>query len=411
MKPLCLIALALMAISNVYAEPIRNFGDPNSAKLEHAIQNKYANIVQLGDSHTAADLMTGTMRVTLQQQLDNGGMGWGMPMFVAGQRLSLYGYDNVGWKAISSRTERTENYTLGGLLAVAKQEGATLTIKSKQPQSSQNFIVSVRQSEMDGNFTGVDATGKTFTIEAPIKNNTWQFAYFNATLPFTITAHNTLHSAIGGWWAKNENGQGVIVSALGINGSELSQWDRWNTQAWQGELAEIKPNLVILAYGTNEAYNDRLDVAQAKQNLINTIRQIRQSSPNTAILIVSAPESLKQTSGACGVRPLNLTAVQEIQKQVAESEHTLFWSWQQAMGGSCSMKRWIEQGLGRGDGVHFTALGYERLGQDLAKDILGFAHSSDTSLTSTYVAKPVQYTPEQIKIEWSNSEPKTIHAK
>ncbi|MBF7695367.1 SGNH/GDSL hydrolase family protein [Acinetobacter rathckeae] len=404
MKAFLPLVWALAVTSAVYADTLSNFSEPNMAKLQHALQAKTANIIQLGDSHTAADLMTGSLRDRLQQQLGNGGMGWGMPMYFTGQRLSLYGYDNMGWQAVSSRTEHNANYSLGGLLAVPKTMGATLTIKAKQPESEQYIMVSIRQGASDAPLAITDAMGKQMAIEAPIKNNTWQFAQFNATLPFTVTAHSATDTAIAGWWAKNANGQGVVVSALGINGSELSQWDRWNTTAWQQELKHIAPDLVILAYGTNEAYNDHLDVAQTKQVLIERIQQIRQASPSTAILIVSAPESLKSTAGECGIRPINLTAVQEMQKQVAQTEHTLFWSWQQAMGGQCSMKKWIAQGLGRGDGVHFTASGYQQLGQALATDILNFASISRINTTTTTAVKAVPNVAGKMSIAWSSDE-------
>jgi lysophospholipase L1-like esterase len=65
--------------------------------------------------------------------------------------------------------------------------------------------------------------------------------------------------------------------------------------------------------------------------------------------------------------------VQRIQKEVASQRKTLFWDWQQAMGGHCSMKRWIGRGLGRGDGVHFTAAGYAQLGDDLYQGLDGLA--------------------------------------
>lgn len=355
-----------------FASNLSNFNEPNTARLNSAIQNRDVHVVQFGDSHTAADEMTNALRNQLQNTLGNGGMGWGMPMYFSGQRMALYGYDNSGWSPISSRTQRNENYSLGGLIAVPQRSGATLTIKAKQDVPVQNIILSIRQGAGDSAFTGLDAEGKSFSLEAPVKNNHWQTVKFTAKLPFTITAHQDQNSALGGWWAKNQNGTGAVVSALGINGGELSYWNRWSND-WQNELSTVAPNLVILAYGTNEAYNDNLDVEQTRSILIDKIQKIRSSSPQTAIMIVSAPESLKRTSGECGVRPIKLNAVQSMQLEVAQSMHTLYWDWQKAMGGSCSMKSWINQGLGRADGVHFSASGYQRLGRNMATDLLNLS--------------------------------------
>ena len=323
-------------------------------------------------------------------------MGWGMPMYFSGQRLVRYGYDNNGWEPISSRQQRDQNYTLGGLIATPKFNGATLTIKSKQSELSQKIKVNLRQAATDGKFLGRDAQGHQFEIEAPIKNNTWQTVEFVAQLPFTITASNAEQSAIGGWWAKNQNGEGAVVSALGINGAELSYWNRWNEE-WQQNLKSISPELIIIAYGTNEAFNDNIDVDKYKNLLISKVDQIRVASPDTAIMIVSAPESLKNIAGQCGIRPIKLTAIQNVQYQVAQQKHTLYWNWQQAMGGECSMKSWINQGLGRKDGVHFSEAGYQKLGQALAEDLLSFVGLQQSYNTATNTEVNVAKSSQQYK--------------
>lgn len=382
--------------SQVYASNLTNFNDPNTDQLMTAFKNKSVHIVQFGDSHTAADVMTGTLRTQLQNKLGNGGMGWGMPMYFSGQRLVRYGYDNNGWQPISSRQQRDHNYTLGGLIAVPKFNGATLTIKSKQSELSQKIKVNLRQAATDGKFLGRDAQGHQFELEVPIKDNTWQTVEFVAQLPFTITASNAERSAIGGWWAKNQNGRGAVVSALGINGAELSYWNRWN-DGWQQNLKSISPELIILAYGTNEAFNDNIDVEKYKKLLISKVDQIRVASPDTAIMIVSAPESLKNIAGQCGIRPIKLTAIQNVQYQVAQQKHTLYWNWEQAMGGGCSMKSWINQGLGRKDGVHFSEAGYQKIGQALAEDLLSFVGLQQSYNTPTNTEVNVAKSSQQYK--------------
>ena len=389
---LCILTIG----SQVYASNLTNFNDPNTDQFITAFKNKSVHIVQFGDSHTAADVMTGTLRTQLQNRLGNGGMGWGMPMYFSGQRLVRYGYDNNGWEPISSRQQRDQNYTLGGLIATPKFNGATLTIKSKQSELSQKITVNLRQAATDGKFLGRDAQGHQFEIEAPIKNNTWQTVEFVAQLPFTITASNAEQSAIGGWWAKNQNGEGAVVSALGINGAELSYWNRWN-EGWQQNLKSISPELIIIAYGTNEAFNDNIDVDKYKNLLISKVDQIRVASPDTAIMIVSAPESLKNIAGQCGIRPIKLTAIQNVQYQVAQQKHTLYWNWQQAMGGECSMKSWINQGLGRKDGVHFSEAGYQKLGQVLTDDLLSFVGLQQSYNTPTNTEVNVAESSQQYK--------------
>lgn len=347
-----------------------NFGDPKAVNFQEAIHRKNVHIVQFGDSHTAGDTMTEALRVRFQGVLGKGGMGWAMPMYFSGQRMARFGYDNQNFTPISSRTIQSGDYTAGGLIARPNGIGATLTLKAKQAEPVQKMLVSIKQAPNDGKFTVTDASGRAIYVEAPQKNNTWQLVSFDAKLPITVY-NNTKNSDIGGWWALSATGSGATVSAIGINGAELSHWNRWNKQAWQNELGKIAPNLVVLAYGTNEAYNN-VSAETVRSVLTQKIREVRQATPYSAVLVLGAPESLRSTGGGCGTRPNHLTAIQHVQREVAQNEHTLYWDWQGAMGGSCSMKSWINSGKASKDGVHFSAAGYTELGQILADDLLNF---------------------------------------
>ncbi|MDI4499375.1 hypothetical protein E6P70_01865 [Moraxella nonliquefaciens] len=387
---LAVLVVACMSAS-AHANLI-NFGEPNTHALTQAMANHSVHVVQVGDSHTAGDTMTDALRSRLQGAMGDGGMGWAMPMYFSGQRMARFSYDNVDFLPISSRNNHSEYYTLGGLIAKPKVNGASLTLKPKKgAEPAQRIWVSMRQQPTDGRFTGMDAYGRRFVLEVARKDGTWQMVSVDVNLPFTIYNDNATGSAIGGWWAFNPSGQGAVVSALGINGAQLSHWDRWSTQAWQNELATIRPTLIILAYGTNEAYNG-VSGERVRATLTETIRQIRTVSPRSAVMVMGSPEALKSTTTSCGTRPATLTDVQTVQRQVAQTERTLYWDWQGAMGGSCSMKSWINRGLASKDGVHFSQSGYTRLGNELANELLALSsqipmrHSDAIYPNGTYPA-------------------------
>lgn len=217
--------IALSFIGSAHAQ-LLNYGDPATASLVQALNQGNVHIMQIGDSHTAGDVMTDALRQNLQARLGNGGVGYAMPMWFSGQRMALISYDNRDFMPISSRTNSSESYTLGGMIARPKTTGATLTLKPKSSQTRQRFVVSIKQAPSDGGFVGIDAEGRRFNLQAPIKNNTWQLTQISATLPFTITADNTYDSSIGGWWGVNETSGGAVVSALGINGAQINYWNR-----------------------------------------------------------------------------------------------------------------------------------------------------------------------------------------
>ena len=137
--------------------------------------------------------------------------------------------------------------------------------------------------------------------------------------------------------------------------------DKWQA-GWQGTLKALRPDLVILAYGTNEAFDDKLDLALYQSQLEATLARLRQEMPKAAILLVGPPDSIKQRKAAsCAARqPQPLASVIRIQRQAAQKYKALFWDWQAEMGGPCSIVAWQASGLGRPDLVHLTAEGYRK---------------------------------------------------
>ena len=328
--------------------------------ISGAKDNRKFRIVQIGDSHTAGDYFTDQLRQRLQSRWGNGGIGWIYPSAVKGQRQALPRYNSNGWATLTSRGSQAD-FPLGGVIAQSTT-GGDLTINSTAQGSEGTQDVAL--------FIKPAASHQTLSINGqhiPIENAGWQVLYTQATLPLSIS-NDAMPWTVGLVNIENQRA-GVTLSAMGINGAQMSQWSKWR-QNWLGDLAQTQADLVILAYGTNEAFNEKLDVQQTEQTWRGYIQQIKQALPNAGILVIGAPESLKTKAGDCGTRPAYLDAVQSMQMRVAQQEQTLYWSWQDAMGGACSMKAWSEQGLAAKDGVHFSKLGYQQAADVLANDLI-----------------------------------------
>lgn len=368
------LATLVFGMSAAEARNFEDFGDPNGRRILNLISSggmgSKVHFVQIGDSHTAGDFFTDRLRVRLQEELGDGGLGWAMPMFANGQRLARIGYDQSGFQLASSRTKLDEDYPVGGLIAMGSGAAGELTIKSKDGRNPiQNVAMLINQGPYDPPLILSDADGKRLEINSDIVESHWSSRKFTARLPYTLRIQGSPTTRIGGWWLSNDR-PGAIVSALGINGAELSHWSRWRP-GWVQDLAVGKPDIVAIAYGTNEAFRDTLSTDQFRQNLETAVDHLRQQIPGVSVLIIGAPESLASLNGPCGRRPPSLDSVQAIQRSVALQRHTLYWDWQAAMGGACSMKGWVNRGWARKDGVHFSKDGYELAADDLFRGLNG----------------------------------------
>lgn len=355
MKPLVtMVVLAGASVTPLMAAPVENFGQ-SPVSLAQAFAQRHLHILQLGDSHTAGDYFTEQLRKRLQADIGDGGVGFAYPMPVKGQRTARHGYQSSGWQLSNSRVDRQRDYPLGGMLAQPSSRGDDLILTSQTYAGDQQQASVVIKGIAGQTVSVTDTQG---TRQLTLSRNGWQT--LSTPITFPTTFHADPQTAVGGFWL--DRGTGGRVSALGINGATQDYWRRWH-QPLTADLTQSHADLVILAYGTNEAFQNQ--PASQLEALQEAITQIRQALPNAAILLVNAPESLKQTAGQCGTRSPSLDTVQANIKQLAKANGTLHWSWQDAMGGRCSMKSWIAQGLGRADGVHFTKEGYEKAANDL----------------------------------------------
>ncbi|MFY7853138.1 MAG: GDSL-type esterase/lipase family protein, partial [Brevundimonas sp.] len=80
----------------------------------------------------------------------------------------------------------------------------------------------------------------------------------------------------------------VRMDAYGVVGETLR-----GLQARTPLFVGSAPDLVIIAYGTNEGFDDLLDSSAYERLLREQIRRVRQAAPSASILIVGAPEAMR----------------------------------------------------------------------------------------------------------------------
>lgn len=367
----------LFAAGHAAAAELIDFGSPFDAWKAEASRffsgkEEKLRFFQIGDSHTAADYFSGVMRERLQAEYGDGGIGWITAARVSGNRLARVTYAQAGVTVATNRFDEND-YALGGVSVFMDEEGGTVNVNPRpEDPSPQRAMFFLRANGAGSPLTVTDAAG-TREIPADLDSPLWQRSELPLTLPFTLA-----NAPGDGWEAGGiyiENGtRGAVYSASGLNGAQFSQTARWR-EGWTGDLAALRPHLVILSFGTNEAFYPKYDGALFRAFWKDAIDRIRADAPGAGILIIGASESLKSTAGECGTRPAALDDVQAAQLEIAREKKTLYWSWQEAQGGACSMKGWIAQKKGRRDGVHFTAEGYSELAGDLASGLIALLNS------------------------------------
>ncbi|WP_442111992.1 SGNH/GDSL hydrolase family protein [Pseudomonas sp. NUPR-001] len=349
------------------ARPQVNQSDGNLAILAgkfKAANRAPVTIVQFGDSHTAADLFSGEMRRLLQAQYGDGGIGLVAATPVPGTR-----YEQVilktakrQWELVSARNQQSSQFPLGGYLSVPLAAKPSVRIEAREPSAQRYRVSALYQARESTSLLLSDGRGQNRRLLAATAGQ-WRFGPVvnNVGLPLDLTLDSRPGTVLGGWYLQGQKNAGVIYSALGINGARLDVQNKWQP-GWDTTLKSLRPDLVILAYGTNEAFDDTLDLNLYQAQLQQTLEQLRRNLPRTVLLLVGPPDSIKQRKAhSCAARqPQQLAAIVRIQRDTARQANALFWDWQAYMGGPCSIVAWQAQGLARGDLVHLSADGYRK---------------------------------------------------
>ncbi len=167
---------------------------------------------------------------------------------------------------------------------------------------------------------------------------------------------------------------GVVVDALGINGAQIFTPLHWNEEHFAEQVRHRAPDLVVLAYGTNEALDGKLDDPTYEQGLVDLLGRVSRAAPGASCMLLGPPDLARWTKGTRGYHTSpRILEIEAIQRRVSRAAGCAFFSQIDAMGGPGSMAAWAEEQpepRAQGDRVHLTRTGYAQVGTALATDVL-----------------------------------------
>ena len=347
-------------------------------------------ILQLGDSHTAADFFTGRVRERLQAVFGTGGAGYIVPGVPhPGVRSALFkdeASDGWDYEALQKSSDFKRFY-LSGFNAVAHRAGAAITLTArglgfdgldvaflKQPGGGHAQVL------IDGEVTGEinldGAANQRAILSAPWSENgahgIHEIAVRSTTdAPVTVTGIHV-----------ERDGEGVSYLSLGFPGATVQVLQKLNTTNLSDDLRRLAPDFIVLAFGTNEGFNDALDIGAYSAEYQSVIDRLRSSRPNARLVLIGPPDGARASSNCGGPghdcppatrtdaasashcrfeTPPKLTLVREAQRRLAEKNGAAFWDWSSVMPTPCGAQTWAAAtpALMAHDFVHMTVDGYK----------------------------------------------------
>ncbi len=330
-----------------------------SKRGEHRLR-----VVFHGASHTANDQYTSIVRQGLQSRLGDGGPGWVMPAppfpLQSHAGVAVRGTGWTGHK-VRGREQRRDEYGYAGFFLQGQDTHATL--RSRSPIDVAELFAA-GEGEVDLLVDGVVA--QTAALRSEGARLVAEFA--EGTPAIGVRVRGT--ARIYGVALERRGASGAVVDALGVPGTRIWDQERWQTRLMATQLGTRPPDLVALAYGTNESANQRVPIAEVRERIRRVVRRWKRLAPEASIALVGPGEwPRRRANGTYGPRS-RLVEVVEAQRRVAAEEGVAFFDTLAWMGGEGAMVRWVGAGLALDDHVHFTQAGYDRFGQALLRAML-----------------------------------------
>ncbi len=335
-------------------------------------------ILQFGDSHTAADMGTGAFRRHMQSRFGDGGRG-----FVSiGRPWKSYVQEGVrGGMTEQFEPQRMrfkDDHSDGsfGLLGVGVGSSAAgarawSDITPRFAHVEVDYLEQPRGGTFDVFIDGAHA-GRVATRAA--QPGSGFAAYDIADGSHQVEVRTLGDGDVRLFGMTLDRPQvGIVVDALGINGAQIFTALRWNEDHFAEQVRHQAPDLVVLAYGTNEAVEPHLEDADYERGLVDLLGRISRAAPGSACMLLGPPDLARWTKGTRGYhtwpRVLEISA---IQRRVARAAGCAFYDQMEAMGGPGSIAAWAEEPEPRaqGDRMHLTRTGYTQVGTALATDVL-----------------------------------------
>lgn len=333
--------------------------------LEQRTRQSHVHVVWLGDSHTAADLWTEGVRRTLQSRFGVGGPGF-VHVGLKQTRHSQVKTDVFGsWQRLPGQPARTEPFLdgvfgLSGVRATAK-DGASFKAKPRagavagKARWSVHYRAPARSSFQLKLGTHTELIRGSAASATQIQRVEREV---EADAELVLRQLGGMPEFYGAIVESSE--PGVVLDTLGIDGARAKTPLAWQAEAWERELSARHADLVVLAYGTNEVFENRPASVYAGyyRELLERVRRV---APNADCLLIG-PTDVMQKLGQSHPRVVEVSSVQA--RAAAELDCGYVGA-HELMGGEGSYSEWqsATPQLAGADGVHLTVRGYQELGR------------------------------------------------
>lgn len=328
-------------------------------------------ILAYGASHTQADFYPGYLRAYLQARFGNGGRGFVLLGRVNAWHRTLDTRMNQrGFTVHHARFRKEptrEPLGLFGAALVSRNPGSLAEILTAEDSEDTRFELQYYRELAGGEFD-VELDGKRLAriSTQPGTTGPGYFAFTATPGQHRIRVRLVGNGPVRLFGVVAETATpGVVLDTLGISGAQMADSLRWDDASFIDAVRRRQPDLITLAYGTNEVFDTARTIAEYESDVRSVVVRLRQAAPAASCLFI-APFDLPSA------RRHRLIEIVDAQRRLARELGCASWNGLAFMGGNGSITSWAsaKPSLATPDHIHLTRRGYVYAGTAMADALL-----------------------------------------
>ncbi len=362
-----------LIVATADAKPLARFYDA-LRRLEAGTEpDGKVRVLMYGASHTDADVYTHYVRAYLRERFGDGGHGFvhvAKPWKWYGHvEMLTEGFDKWRTEHAQRRKGRGDGYYgLMGASLSATNKKAWGRVTHRDGSVGSHYELYFLTQPKGGSFS-VSVDGKP---HAKVSTRGEVFAPGYHAIDLPEGQHSIEVRPVGNGEVRlfgmttERDTPGVVVDTLGIGGTRASNMLSWAPEIWYDNVRRRDPELIVLAYGTNEA-NSGISRKRYEVRLRDVLTRLREAAPGADCVLVGPGDFPERGPDGVYQPRASTSFILEAQREISLEMGCGFWDLRAFMGGEMAMVKWAAAtpAMAKGDHIHLTRRGYVRMGMGL----------------------------------------------
>ena len=351
--------------------------------LDHAKEDKRIyRVMHYGDSQIEMDRITSVLRQRMQEMFG----GSGPSMIPAVQRLSSISLSQshtgnlIRYALIGDSTSYHASHRRYGVMAQFCQVNGKATVTFSKSKNSQAYPkvhdISTVSILLGNNKDGFNASLNADNYQPEPKTIDAKFGptLIRWELPGNVERGTiTLQGNAEIYAIMLDGDYGVAVDNNALRGCSGNIFTRIDKDLMEESFQLLDTRLIILQFGGNRmpSITGTKSIVNYMEELEKQIQYFKEIAPQATLLFIGPADMGKSYNGKITTWK-GLPELNDSIKAMALRNDVAYWDMFHVMGGEGSMAQYVNHRpqLGGPDYIHFTFLGAQEIGDDLAKSLI-----------------------------------------